>query len=173
MLWPFDFLESLYCLFSSVLIYIGPHTYKRIKSYDRLNLPRPSAFNFEHLDLLCAWIVLIYHGPHTYTRVKIYGRFNLSRASVFNFERPDILRAWIGHPSEMLWLFEFLESLHCIFSSVSIYHGPHTYTRLKSYGRLNLPRALVLSLKCVDILCAWIGDLSKMIWPFEFIKIIF
>ena len=101
-LWPFKFLESFRCSF---------------------------------------WSMSIYQGPHTYTRVKSYGCLNLPRASVFNFERLNILCAWIGHPSEILWPFEFLKSFRGSFSSVSIYHGPHIYTRVKSYGCLNYPRA--------------------------------
>ena len=122
-LWPFEFAESF-----------------RVK--------------FQAPDILCAWIgdsskmfwpfefvkslrwsfssVSVYHGPHTYTRVISYGHLNLSRAFMFNFDRLDILCAWIGHPSEILLPFKFLESLRCSVSSFSIYQGPHTYTRVKS-----------------------------------------
>jgi len=192
MLWPFEFLKSLRCSFSSVLLYHGPHTYTRVKIYGRLSLSRAFVFNFDRLDILCAWIghlceillpfifleslrcsfssILIYHGPQTYTRVKSYGRLNLSRAFEFNFDRLDILCAWIGHPSATLLPFEFLESLHCSFSSVSIYHGPHTYTRLKSYGRLNFLRASVYNFKSIDILWAWIGHHCEKLRPFEFLE---
>ena len=116
-------------------------------------------FNFERLDILCAGIgdpseklwpfeflesfpcsfssVSIYHGPHTYSWVKSFGRSNLPRASVFNFQRLDILCTSIGNPTEMFWPFEFLESLRCSFSSISICHSFHTYTRVKISGRLN------------------------------------
>ena len=139
------------------------HTYTRVKSYGRLNLPRAIVLSFKRLDVLRAWIgdlsemlwqfkllesfrcsfssVSIYNGPHTYTRVKSYGCWNLPRASMFNFESLDILCAPNGHPSKMLWKFEFLVSFSCSFSSISIYHGRHIYKRVKSYGRLNLPRA--------------------------------
>jgi len=113
MLWPFEFLESLRCSFSSVSIY---------------------------------------HGPHTYTRVKSYGRLNLSRPYTFNFGRLDILWGWIGHPSETFQPFEFLESFHCWFSSVSIYNGPHTYSRVESYDHLNLPRASMHNFERLNIL---------------------
>ena len=137
-------------------------------------------FNFKILDILWAWIehpseklwpfeflesfrcsfssVSIYHGPHTYTRVKSYGRLNFMKASVFNFDCLDILFTWIGHPSEMLKPFKFFESFRSSFSSVSIYHGPHTYTQFQSYGRLNLPRASVLNFDRLNILCAGIRD---------------
>ena len=113
MLWPFEFLESLRCSFSSVSIY---------------------------------------HGPHTYTRVKSYGRLNLSRPYMFNFGRLDILWGWIGHPSEKFQPFEFLESFHCWFSSISIYNGPHTYSRVESYDHLNLPRASMHNFERLNIL---------------------
>ena len=189
-LWPIEFLESFCCSFSSGSIYHGPHTYTRVKSYVRLNLPRAFVFNFDRFDILCAWIenpsemllpfeflesfpcsfsnVSKYHAPHTYTRVKSYGRLNLRSAFMFNFERLDILWAWIGDPSKMLWAFEFIEILYCSFSRVLIYHGRHAYTRVKSYGRLNLPKAFVLSFKRLDILRAWIGHPSEMLRPFEF-----
>ena len=72
--------------------------------------------------------VSIYHLPQWYTHVKSYGRLNCTRAFVFNFENLDILCAWIGHPSEMLWPFEFLENLNVSILSVSIY--PVSYTHL-------------------------------------------
>ena len=122
-LWPFEFLKSLRCSFLSVSICPGPHTYTRVKSYGRLNLLRAFVFNFDRLDILCAWINIL---------VKSYDHLNFSRASVFNFERLDILCAWIGHPSEMLWPFQFLKHYHFSISSVSIYYGPQSYTHVKS-----------------------------------------
>ena len=128
-LWPFEFHESFRCSFSSVSIYHGPHTYTRDKSYGRLNLPRASVFNFDHLDILCTSI---------------------------------------GHSREKLWPFKFLESLCRSFSSVSIYHEPHTYTRVKSYGRLNLLRASVFYFERLDILRDSIWHPSKKLLSFEF-----
>ena len=136
-------------------------------------------YNFESLDILWAWIghpceklwpfvflesfhcssssVSLYHGPHTYTRVKSHGCLNFQTTSMYNFESLDILWAWIGHPSEMLWRFEFLETLRCSFSSCSIFYGPHTYSRVKSYGHLNFPGPDVFNYNGLDILCAWIN----------------
>ena len=189
-LWPFEFLESFRCSFSRVSIYHGPDTYTRVKSYGCLNLLRACVFNFQRLDILCAWIgdsskmlwpfeflkslrcsfssVLLYHGPHTYIRVKSYGRLNFLRAFVYNFESLDKLWAGTRDPSENLWPFEFLESFNGSFMRVSSYHGPDIYTRLKTYDCLNLRRAFVLSLKRLDILCVWIGDLSEMLWHLNF-----
>jgi len=54
-----------------------------------------------------------------------------------NFKRLNILFAWIGHPSEKLWPFEFLERFCCPISSVSIYYAPESDIRVKSYDHLN------------------------------------
>ena len=152
MLWPFEFAESFR------------------ENFERLDIlctsirhPNEMLWPFQFLEsLYCSFSSLsIYHGPHTYTRVKSYGHLNFSRASVFNFDRLDILWTSIGHPSEILWPFEFLKSLRCSFLSVSICPGPHTYTRVKSYGRLNLLRAFVFNFDRLDILCAWINILVK------------
>ena len=66
---------------------------------------------------------------------------------LFNFERLDILCAWLGPPSEKLWPFEFLESLHCSISSVSIYYAPEFDIRVKSYDHLNFSRASVVQFR--------------------------
>ena len=113
-------------------------------------------------------IAFIYPGPQLYIHVKSYGRLNWTRAFVFNFERLDILWAWIGHPSEMLWAFQFLKHYHFLIWSISIYHGPQSYTHVKSYGRLNWTRASLFNFECLDTLCAWIRHPSEMLWPFEF-----
>ena len=44
--WPFEFLESLCCPISSVLIYYAPESDNRVKSYDHLNLSRASVVQF-------------------------------------------------------------------------------------------------------------------------------
>ena len=118
----------------------------------------PLFFYFERLDISCASIA--HH-------VKSYGRLNWTRASGFNYERLYILCAWIGHPSEMLWPFEFLDNYHFSISSVSIYHGPQSYAHVKSYGRLNWIRASVFNFERLDILCAWFGHPSEMLWAFQ------
>ena len=59
---------------------------------------------------------------------------------LFNFERINILCAWIGHQSEMLWPFEFLEIFRCSISSISIYYFPESDIRVKSYDQLNFSR---------------------------------
>ena len=74
------------------------------------------------------------------------------------------------HPSEMLWPFELLESFRCSFLSVLIFDGPHTFTRVKSYGCLNIPIAYVFNFERLDILCVGIRDRSENFWPFEFLE---
>ena len=63
---------------------------------------------------------------------------------LFYFERLDILCAWIGHPSEYLWPFEFLESIRCSITNVSIYYAPESDICMKSYDYFNFSRASVI-----------------------------
>ena len=60
---------------------------------------------------------------------------------LFNFERLDVWCAWIGHPSENLWSFKFLESFCCSISSVSIYDAPESDIRVIIYDHFNSSRA--------------------------------
>jgi len=133
-------------------------------------------FNFKRLDILLAWIglpseklwpfdflesfrcsilsVSIYYCPELDIWVKRDGHLNLSWASMFNFKHLNILCSRIGHPSEKLWPFEFLESFHFWISSVLIYYWPGWDIRVKSCGRLNLPCASNFNFENLDILCA-------------------
>ena len=146
---------------SSVLIYFLPQSDTQVKSYSRLNLPRASLFNFEHLDILLGrnrtldskvivvWIFLgltfsissvsIYHDPQLDILVKSYGRLNLPGAFMFSFEHLDVLWALIRHPIKRLWLFEFF--------GVSVFN-----------------------FECLDILWSTIEHWSQMLWLFEFAK---
>ena len=63
---------------------------------------------------------------------------------LFNLERLNILCAWIGLLSEKLWPFEFLDSVHCSISRVSIYYAPESDFRVYSYDHLNFARASVV-----------------------------
>ena len=136
------------CLISSISIYYALESNIRVKSYGSLNSPCASRFNFEHLDILCAWIEhpseklwpfeflesfrcsissdSIYYWPGSDIRVKSCGCLNLPVASIFNFEHLYILCAEIGHLSEKLWSFKFLESFWCSISSHSIYYWPES-----------------------------------------------
>jgi len=63
---------------------------------------------------------------------------------LFNFERLNVLCACIEHPSEKLWPFEFLETIRCSMSSVSIYYAPESDLRVKSNDHWNFSRASVV-----------------------------
>jgi len=196
-LWSFELLKSFHCSISNVSIYYAPESDIRFKSYDHWNSRELPLFNFEHLDILRAWIghpseklwsfellksfdcsisnVSIYYAPESDIRFKSYDHLNFSRASVvqflasqyimclnltsvwkvmtiwisrelpmFNFERLDILCAYIGPPSEKLWPFEFLESLRCSISGISIYYMPESDILVKSYDHLNCSRASIV-----------------------------
>ena len=67
--------------------------------------------------------------------------------SYFNFERLDILCARIGHSSELLWPFEFLESFHRSISSVMIYYVPKSDICVKGYDHLNFSRVSVFQFR--------------------------
>ena len=127
--------------------------------------PELPMFNFEILDLLCAWIglsceklwtfeffetisfsfssVSIYYCPESNIRIKGYGCLNLPCTLMSNFERLDMFCTWIEHPSEKLWPFEFLESLCCSISSTSIYYVPESDIREKTCDNLNFYTASV------------------------------
>ena len=78
-------------------------------------------FVFQHVDISLA--------SHIHPSQKLW-LFEFAESFHVQFQAPDILCYWIGHSSEKLWPFEFLESFRCPFRSMSIYHGPHTYTRV-------------------------------------------
>ena len=64
--------------------------------------------------------------------------------SLFNFERLDIVCAWIGLPCDKLRPFEFLESIRCLISNVSIYYTPKSDLRVICYDHLSFMRAFVV-----------------------------
>ena len=159
MLRPFEFLETFRVQFPA------PRYNMRLNWTSEL-------WPFEFLESFRCSVsrVSIYHGLHTYTRVKSYGFLNLQRAFLLGFERLDILCAWIRHPSEMLWPSEFLKSRCCSLFSISIYHGPHAYTQVKSYGRLNLSRLSLFDFERLDILSAWIKHPRKFYDHLNFLR---
>jgi len=123
-------------------------------------------FNFEHLDILCARIwppceklwpfeflesfrcsissVSTNYAPESDIRGKSYDHLNFSRSSVVQFRVSVYWCAWIGHPSEKLWPFEFLESFLCLILSVSIYYKPESDLSVKTYDHFNLWGASVV-----------------------------
>jgi len=66
---------------------------------------------------------------------------------LFNFERLHRLCPRIGHPSEMLWPFEFLESFRCSISSIWIYYVPESDIRVKCYDHSNFSRASIVQFR--------------------------
>ena len=123
------------CLISSISIYYAPESDIRVKSYDHFNFSWASVFHSS---------VSIYYWFGSDIRVKCCCHLNLPCASIFDFGHLDILCAWIGHPSEKLWPFEFLENFRCSISRVSIYYFPESDIRVKSYDHLNLSRSSVV-----------------------------
>ena len=124
-----------------------------------------SLFNLERLDILCALIgqrceklwpleilesfrctllsVSIYYVPDRTSMWKVM-TIGISRElSLFNFERLDILCALIGHPSEKLWPFQFLERFRCSIWSVLKYYASESNIRVKCYEDLSFSRASV------------------------------
>ena len=111
----------------------------RVKSYDDLNFSRASVVQFRasqyimHLNRTSIWKVVIIW---------------ISRElSFFNFDRLSVWCTWIGHPSEMVWPLEFVESFRCSISCVSICHTPELDIRGKSYYHLNFSRASVVQFR--------------------------
>jgi len=115
-LWQFEYLESVHCSISSISICDAPELDIRVKSYDHLNISRSSIVQFwgsryvMRLNLTSEWKVMT---------ICISLELPLMK-----FERLDMWCAWIGHPSEMLWPFEFLECFRCLSTNVSIYYAP-------------------------------------------------
>jgi len=121
-----------------------------------------SLFNFERLDILCAWIgppseklwpfeflesfrclisrVLIYYAPESDLRVKRYDHFNISRASVVQFRTSRYI---MDLNQTSMW------KVMTIWIS------------------LELP---LFNFERLDILCARIELPSEKLWPFEFLE---
>ena len=132
-----------------------------MKSYDHLNSQGLSLFNSE---------CLVYYAPWSDIRVKSYDLMNSRELPFINFERLDILCAWIGHPSEKLWPFEFSRASHVKFL-VSTYimrlNLISEWKVMTIWISWELP---LFNFERLDILCAFIGLPSEMLWPFEFLK---
>jgi len=119
-------------------------------------------FNFECLDILCAWIgppsitlwpfellkgfhcsissVSIYYASESNHRVKSYDHLNWKRSSILQFRESQYIMR-LNQTSELkvmsIWISRELS--------------------LFNFERL-------------DILCAWIGPPSKKLWPFELLR---
>ena len=154
-LWPFEFLEGFRCSITNISIYHAPESDLRVKSFDHLNFCRASVVQLRasryvmHLNQTFEWKVISILNFFRASVVQFWeSRYvmGLNLTSVwnvltiwisrelllFNFERLDMWCTWIGHPSEKLWPFEFLERFRCSISSVSIYYVPKSDIRVKS-----------------------------------------
>jgi len=138
-LWLFDILESFSCSISSVSIYYVPESDFRVESNNHLSFSRASVVQFQASRyIMCLnWT----------SEWKFMTTWISRELPLFNFERLDKLCAWIGHPSEKLWQFEFLDSFRCLISSVSIYYVPESGIRVNSYEYLNFSRASVVQFR--------------------------
>jgi len=137
--WPFEFFESFCCSILNFSIYYVPESDIRVKSYDHWNFSRASFVQFRAFR----YMMRLNRTP-VWKCMTIW----ISRAvPLFNFERLDILCPRIEHPCDKLWPFEFLESLRCSISSISIYYAPESGIRVKSYDHLNFLRAFVVQFR--------------------------
>ena len=122
-------------------------------------------FNFERLDMWCAWIwppseklwtfeflksfrceissVSICDTTESDIRVKSYDHWNFSRAFVVQFRASHNIMRPNRTSSEKLWPFELLESFRLSISTVSICDAPQLDIWVKSYDHLNVLRASV------------------------------
>jgi len=108
----------------------------RMKSYDLFNFSRASVVLFR-----ASRYILRFNRTSEWKFMTIWISWE---QPLFNFERLDKWCAWIGHPSENLWPFEFLESNRCSITNVSIYYALESDIRMKSYDHLNFSRASVV-----------------------------
>jgi len=143
-------LRELPCSIYSVSIYYGPESDIRVKSNDHLNFSRTSVV----LIWASRWYIM---GLNRTPMSKVVAVW-IGPELLCTILSVSIYCAWIGHPSEKLRTFEFHENFcYSILSISMIYHGPQSHTHVKSYRRLNWPRASMINFERVDMLCAWIG----------------
>ena len=135
-LWPFEYLESFRCSISSVSICDAPESDIRVISFDHLNFLRASVVQFRASRcIMCLNRTSVW---------KVKTIWISRELPLFNFEHLDMWCAWIGHPSEKLWPFEYIESFHCSIPSVSICDSHELDIRVKSYDHWNFSRAFIV-----------------------------
>ena len=135
-LWPFEYFESFHWSISSVLIYDSPELDIRVKTDDHFNFPRASVVQFR-----ASQYIKRLHRTSVWKVMTIWISLELQ---LINSEHLDMWYTWIGHPSEKLWLFEFVESLRCSISIVSTNYAPVSDICVKSYDHWNFSRASVV-----------------------------
>ena len=147
-------------------------------------------FNFERLDILCAWIR---HPTEKLWQFDILESFRCSISGVSIWYGPESNIRVKSHDH-----FKILERFCCSISSVSIYYVPESDIRVKSYDHLNFSLASVVQFRVsryimflnwtskwkvmtigisrerpffnfelLDILCTQIGYPSQTFPPFE------
>jgi len=169
-IWPFVFLESFRCSISSVSIYYLLKSNIWVKSYDHLYFSRASVVQFRASRCILS--------PNQTSDWKVRTIWISRELPLFNFERLDILCTWIGRPCKKLWPFEFLESFHCIISSVLIYYAPSSDIRVKIYDHLNFSKASIVQFRASryimrlnrtsewKVMTFWISD-KLLLFSFE------
>jgi len=138
-LWPYEFLEGIFCSILSVSMYNVPESYIRVKSYDHLNFSTGSIVQFR----ASRYIMRLNHTSEWKVMTIWISRWH----HLFNFERLDILWLQIGHPFEKIGTFEFLVSFCCSISNVLIYYVPESDNRVISYDHLNFTRGSVVQFR--------------------------
>jgi len=124
-------------------------------------------FNFERLDILCAWIrppsvklwpfellksfhcsilsISIYYAPESDLRVISYDHLNFSRASVVQFRASGyLMRLNLTSVLKVMTISISRESFHFSISSIWICYAPESDLRVKSYDHLNFSRASIV-----------------------------
>ena len=139
-----------------------PESYIRVKCYEHSNFMRASVVQFRVSGYIMS--------PNRTSVWKVMTSPICRMLPLFNFERLDILCPRIEHPSEMLWKFEFLESIRCSISSVSIYYVPDSNIRVKSYDHSNFSRASVAQFRASRYIMCFNGTFVEKLWPFEFLE---
>ena len=136
---PSEFLESIRCSISCILICDAPELDSRVKSYVHLNFSRASAVQFRASRYTMR--------PNRTSVWNVMTIWIFQELPSFNFERQDILCARIGPLCETLWPLEFLESFRWTISRVSLYYVPESDSRMKSYDHFNFSSASVVKFR--------------------------
>ena len=142
----------------SVLIYYGPQSDIRVKSYCRLNLIRASNFNLERLDILRDSIG---HPSKKLLSFKFAQSFGIPFRAYWYIT--GLIRTSVYKVIDN----SIFSELRIQILRVSIYYGTQSDIRVKSYCRLTLLRTLTFNFERLDILPDSIGHLRKMLLSFE------
>ena len=97
-------------------------------------------FNFEHLDILCAWIGHLKEKLWPYEFGESF-RCSISSVSIFYWPESDIRVKSYG-----IWNCHVLP---CLISSISIYYAPESDIWVKSYDHLNFLSASVVQFQAI------------------------